>query len=138
MRYTGIAKNTWASNIRNMDVDWEWGIDFDRLRVERLNRAKSMLKKSEMGDCSAWVALASHGEIGGGAIHHDAALDQRVHEPLQHEVPTARLLIFAMHKDSTLHGVRSAEIQDLNGQSVLADLKPAGRFMAVDGPDDRR
>jgi Xaa-Pro aminopeptidase len=32
-----------------MGVDWEQRIDFDRLRVERLQRAKDLLKKSEMG-----------------------------------------------------------------------------------------
>src|SRR5574339_1011207 len=32
-----------------MAVDWEQRIDFDRLRRERLNRAKKLLKESEMG-----------------------------------------------------------------------------------------
>src|SRR5260370_35082944 len=32
-----------------MAVDWENRIDFDRLRLERLARAKDLLKKSEMG-----------------------------------------------------------------------------------------
>ena len=32
-----------------MAVDWEQRIDFERLRVERLQRAKDLLKKSEMG-----------------------------------------------------------------------------------------
>ncbi|NYF53452.1 M24 family metallopeptidase [Tunturiibacter gelidoferens] len=32
-----------------MGVDWEQRIDFDRLRVERLQRAKNLLAKSEMG-----------------------------------------------------------------------------------------
>ena len=32
-----------------MAVDWERRIDFDRLRKERLTRAKTMLAKSEMG-----------------------------------------------------------------------------------------
>jgi Xaa-Pro aminopeptidase len=32
-----------------MGVDWEQRIDFDRLRVERLQRAKNLLVKSEMG-----------------------------------------------------------------------------------------
>ncbi|MBI1856255.1 MAG: aminopeptidase P family protein, partial [Chloroflexi bacterium] len=32
-----------------MAVDWEQRIDFDRLRRERLDRAKALLKKSEMG-----------------------------------------------------------------------------------------
>jgi Xaa-Pro aminopeptidase len=32
-----------------MGVDWEKRIDFDRLRVERLQRAKNLLAKSEMG-----------------------------------------------------------------------------------------
>ena len=32
-----------------MAVDWEQRIDFDRLRRERLSRAKQLLKKSEMG-----------------------------------------------------------------------------------------
>src|SRR3982074_771599 len=32
-----------------MAVDWENRIDFDRLRRERLARAKDLLKKSEMG-----------------------------------------------------------------------------------------
>jgi len=32
-----------------MAVDWENRIDFDRLRRERLDRAKALLKKSEMG-----------------------------------------------------------------------------------------
>jgi hypothetical protein len=32
-----------------MAVDWERRIDFDRLRRERLNRIKGMLKKSELG-----------------------------------------------------------------------------------------
>src|SRR3979411_976163 len=32
-----------------MAVDWENRIDFDRLRRERLDRAKTLLKKSEMG-----------------------------------------------------------------------------------------
>ena len=32
-----------------MAVDWENRIDFDRLRKERLARAKSLLQKSEMG-----------------------------------------------------------------------------------------
>ena len=32
-----------------MAVDWENRIDFDRLRRERLDRAKVLLKKSEMG-----------------------------------------------------------------------------------------
>src|SRR5436309_3007759 len=32
-----------------MAVDWEQRINFDRLRTERLDRAKSMLKRSEMG-----------------------------------------------------------------------------------------
>src|SRR5579862_3060703 len=34
---------------RSMAVDWENRIDFDRLRRERLARAKDLLKKSEMG-----------------------------------------------------------------------------------------
>src|SRR5690349_22439726 len=33
----------------SMAVDWEQRIDFDRLRRERLSRAKSMLQESEMG-----------------------------------------------------------------------------------------
>ena len=33
----------------SMAVDWERRINFDRLRTERLDRAKSLLKKSEMG-----------------------------------------------------------------------------------------
>jgi len=33
----------------SMAVDWEQRIDFDRLRKERLARAKSLLQKSEMG-----------------------------------------------------------------------------------------
>src|SRR6266704_2803615 len=33
-----------------MAVDWENRIDFDRLRKERLARAKSLLAKSEMGE----------------------------------------------------------------------------------------
>ena len=33
----------------SMAVDWEQRIDFDRLRTERLARAKMMLQKSEMG-----------------------------------------------------------------------------------------
>ena len=33
----------------SMAVDWEQRIDFDRLRKERLARAKTMLEKSEMG-----------------------------------------------------------------------------------------
>ncbi len=32
-----------------MAVDWENRVDFDRLRRERLERAKDLLKKSEMG-----------------------------------------------------------------------------------------
>src|SRR5262245_23290164 len=32
-----------------MAVDWEQRIDFDRLRRERLDRVKSLVKKSEMG-----------------------------------------------------------------------------------------
>ena len=32
-----------------MAVDWEQRIDFDRLRRERLARAKNLLEKSEMG-----------------------------------------------------------------------------------------
>ena len=32
-----------------MAVDWEQRIDFDRLRRERLQRAKDLLKKSQMG-----------------------------------------------------------------------------------------
>ena len=32
-----------------MAVDWEQRIDFDRLRRERLDRVKAMLKSSEMG-----------------------------------------------------------------------------------------
>ena len=32
-----------------MAVDWEKRVDFDRLRTERLARAKSLLAKSEMG-----------------------------------------------------------------------------------------
>src|SRR5258706_9964261 len=32
-----------------MAVDWEQRIDFDRLRRERLDRAKKFLKKSSMG-----------------------------------------------------------------------------------------
>jgi Xaa-Pro aminopeptidase len=32
-----------------MGVDWEQRIDFDRLRLERLQRAKNLLAKSEMG-----------------------------------------------------------------------------------------
>jgi Xaa-Pro aminopeptidase len=32
-----------------MGVDWEQRIDFDRLRIERLQRAKDLLAKSEMG-----------------------------------------------------------------------------------------
>src|ERR1700686_2399042 len=32
-----------------MAVDWENRVDFDRLRRERLARAKTLLKKSEMG-----------------------------------------------------------------------------------------
>jgi hypothetical protein len=31
-----------------MAVDWEQRIDFDRLRRERLDRAKRLLKESEM------------------------------------------------------------------------------------------
>ena len=33
----------------SMAVDWENRVDFDRLRRERLARAKYLLKKSEMG-----------------------------------------------------------------------------------------
>src|SRR6266487_6003143 len=33
----------------SMAVDWEQRIDFDRLRRERLDRVKAMLKASEMG-----------------------------------------------------------------------------------------
>ncbi len=33
----------------SMAVDWEQRVDFDRLRTERLARAKSLLQKSEMG-----------------------------------------------------------------------------------------
>src|SRR5512142_477301 len=33
----------------SMAVDWEARVDFDRLRRERLARAKDLLKKSEMG-----------------------------------------------------------------------------------------
>lgn len=33
----------------SMGVDWEQRIDFDRLRRERLDRAKALLAKSEMG-----------------------------------------------------------------------------------------
>jgi len=33
----------------SMAVDWEQRINFDRLRTERLSRAKSLLQKSEMG-----------------------------------------------------------------------------------------
>ena len=33
----------------SMAVDWEGRIDFDRLRRERLNRVKTLLKQSEMG-----------------------------------------------------------------------------------------
>ena len=33
----------------SMAVDWEQRIDFDRLRRERLARAKELLVKSEMG-----------------------------------------------------------------------------------------
>src|ERR1700691_4058723 len=36
-------------NNGTMAVDWEQRIDFDRLRRERLSRAKSLLAKSEMG-----------------------------------------------------------------------------------------
>ena len=32
-----------------MAVDWENRIDFERLRTERLARAKALLAKSEMG-----------------------------------------------------------------------------------------
>src|SRR5215469_7158811 len=32
-----------------MAVDWEQRVDFDRLRRERLDRAKAQLAKSEMG-----------------------------------------------------------------------------------------
>ena len=32
-----------------MAVDWEQRIDFDRLRRERLERIKKLLKESEMG-----------------------------------------------------------------------------------------
>ena len=32
-----------------MAVDWENRIDFDRLRRERLQKAKDLLKKSSMG-----------------------------------------------------------------------------------------
>ena len=32
-----------------MAVDWEQRIDFDRLRRERLERARRLLKESEMG-----------------------------------------------------------------------------------------
>ena len=32
-----------------MAVDWEQRVDFDRLRRERLSRAKALLAKSEMG-----------------------------------------------------------------------------------------
>jgi hypothetical protein len=34
-----------------MAVDWEDRVDFDRLRRERLARAKELLAKSEMGSC---------------------------------------------------------------------------------------
>ncbi len=33
----------------SMAVDWENRVDFDRLRRDRLARAKDLLKKSEMG-----------------------------------------------------------------------------------------
>jgi hypothetical protein len=33
----------------SMAVDWENRVDFDRLRRERLGRAKDLLAKSEMG-----------------------------------------------------------------------------------------
>ena len=32
-----------------MGVDWEQRVDFDRLRTERLNRAKRALAESELG-----------------------------------------------------------------------------------------
>ena len=32
-----------------MAVDWEQRVDFDRLRRERLDRAKKLLRGSEMG-----------------------------------------------------------------------------------------
>src|SRR3981081_3513225 len=32
-----------------MALDWEQRVDFDRVRTERLDRAKTLLKKSEMG-----------------------------------------------------------------------------------------
>ena len=36
-----------------MAVDWENRIDFDRLRRERLQKAKDLLAKSAMGRCCA-------------------------------------------------------------------------------------
>ena len=33
----------------SMGVDWEQRIDFDRLRKQRLEKAKAQLRKSEMG-----------------------------------------------------------------------------------------
>src|SRR3977135_3754193 len=40
-----MALKTYGS----MAVDWEQRVDFDRLRRERLSRAKALLAKSEMG-----------------------------------------------------------------------------------------
>src|SRR6201993_2593571 len=45
MREVDVALKTYGP----MAVDWENRIDFDRLRKERLARAKALLAKSEMG-----------------------------------------------------------------------------------------
>ena len=56
-----------------MAVDWEKRIDFDRLRRERLARAKALLAKSEMGALLCfdmnnvrYITVDAHRHLGAG------------------------------------------------------------------------
>jgi hypothetical protein len=51
-----------------MAVDWEQRIDFDRLRRERLERAQSLLAKSEMGALLCFDMILW--DFGSAARHH--------------------------------------------------------------------
>ena len=59
-----------------MAVDWENRIDFDRLRRERLARAKALLAKSEMGALLCFDMNNAHRNVGPGQnqpVHAAAA-----------------------------------------------------------------
>src|SRR5665811_2569116 len=49
LRWFFAENNMALKTYGTMAVDWEQRIDFDRLRKERLARAKALLEKSEMG-----------------------------------------------------------------------------------------